>query len=109
MFSKLEQLLRHVDITVTTIAKEYPAEVKCEPGCADCCHAVFDVSFIEAAYIAAYLEKHPEIIAEQQERASKAAEAWEISAEKGVIPRRPASAVRFWLRIIFVVPMVSGQ
>jgi len=88
MFSKLEQLLRHVDNTVTTIAKDYPAEVKCAPGCADCCHAVFDVSFIEAAYIAAYLEKHPEIITEQQERASKAAEAWENLGREGSDPAK---------------------
>ncbi len=84
MFFKLEKLLQYIDKTVISIADEYPAEVKCAPGCADCCHAVFDVSFIEAAYIAAYLEQHPEIIAEQQELASKAAEAWEaLSREEG--------------------------
>lgn len=84
MFTTLETLLRYIDQTVVRIADQYHDEINCKPGCADCCHAVFDISFIEAAYIAAYLKQHPHILAEQQELAQQAAEAWEaLCREQG--------------------------
>ncbi|MBU0680619.1 MAG: YkgJ family cysteine cluster protein [Proteobacteria bacterium] len=55
MFSKLLHLYSVVDQAVTQIRNQFPAEVKCGPGCADCCHALFDVSAIEAAYLASLL------------------------------------------------------
>ncbi len=57
MFSKLLHLYNVVDQTVAQISKQFADEVKCRPGCADCCHAVFDVSAIEAAYLASLLTK----------------------------------------------------
>ena len=57
MFSNLEELYQSVDQAVDTIIQQHPLEVRCRKGCADCCHAVFDVSFIEAAYIATFLQE----------------------------------------------------
>ncbi|MEN8256792.1 MAG: YkgJ family cysteine cluster protein [Thermodesulfobacteriota bacterium] len=57
MFSKLLHLYSVVDQAVAQICSQFPDEVKCGPGCADCCHAVFDVSAIEAAYLAGLLSK----------------------------------------------------
>lgn len=59
MFSKLLHLYSVVDQTVAQISKQYSEEVKCHPGCADCCHAMFDVSAIEAAYLAGLLGDEP--------------------------------------------------
>jgi Fe-S-cluster containining protein len=50
-FDQLLELYGVVDRTVTTLRERFPAEIACERGCADCCAAVFDVSFIEAAYL----------------------------------------------------------
>jgi Fe-S-cluster containining protein len=73
MFQKLENLFEFVDKTVEQILQEHREKVLCKPGCADCCHALFDVSFIEAAYIATFLTNHPEIVEHQLIRAEQAA------------------------------------
>ena len=52
MFSNLRKLYKFVDETAQRVKEEFPDEVKCRPGCTDCCSAVFDVSYIEAAYLA---------------------------------------------------------
>ncbi|MBW1933338.1 MAG: YkgJ family cysteine cluster protein [Deltaproteobacteria bacterium] len=51
MFKDLENLFDFADRTVADIQKRYSQEVRCKKGCTDCCHAVFDVSLIEALYI----------------------------------------------------------
>lgn len=73
MFSKLKELYQFVDSTVLKIQEQFSEHVRCTPGCADCCHAVFDISFIEAAYLASHLINHPKILESQQERAQTAA------------------------------------
>lgn len=70
MFSTLLHLYSVVDQTVAQIRSQFPDEVKCGPGCADCCHATFDVSAIEAAYLASLLSS--EIRAELSTGAQKA-------------------------------------
>ena len=70
MFSKLLHLYSVIDQAVSQICGQFPDEVKCGPGCADCCHAVFDVSAIEAAYLLSLLSK--EQLAELQEPAKDA-------------------------------------
>lgn len=77
MFGQLEHLFRFVDETVATICRQHPEAVRCRPGCADCCHALFDVSFIEAAALAAHLKKQPELRELCREVAEVAAEAYE--------------------------------
>ncbi len=57
MFTKLLHLYNVVDQAVAQICQQFAAEVKCGPGCADCCHAMFDVSAIEAAYLASLLSQ----------------------------------------------------
>ncbi len=50
-FAKYEALVDMVDNIFARVRKEYPACVNCKKGCADCCHAVFDVTLIEALYL----------------------------------------------------------
>ncbi|MCF8068552.1 MAG: YkgJ family cysteine cluster protein [Desulfobacterales bacterium] len=50
-FKKYEALVALADETFNKIKKEYPVLVRCETKCSDCCHALFDVSLVEALYI----------------------------------------------------------
>lgn len=88
MFSKIQELYQFVDTTVVEITNQFSEEVRCLPGCADCCHAVFDVSFIEAAYVAHFLSRHRDILASGQERARSGAVAFEkLLQEKSDLAR----------------------
>lgn len=73
MLNPIIELFEAVDQAVGQIYKKHPDEIQCKKGCSDCCHAVFDVSFIEACYLATYLRKHSEIASTQAEKAKKAA------------------------------------
>ena len=33
------------------VKEQFPDAVKCREGCADCCHALFDITLIEALYV----------------------------------------------------------
>lgn len=50
-FERYEALSALADQLFNHIASESPDCVACKPFCADCCHAVFDLTFIEALYI----------------------------------------------------------
>ena len=50
-FKAYEELAKSVEKAFGQIAADYPKEVNCRPGCADCCYALFDVTLIEAVYI----------------------------------------------------------
>ncbi len=50
-FKRYEQLVAAVDATFERVKNQYPDCVKCEVTCSDCCHALFDLTLIEALYI----------------------------------------------------------
>jgi Fe-S-cluster containining protein len=50
-FEKYEMLSRAADDAFEAIRKSHPDCVTCKTGCADCCHALFDLTLIEAMYI----------------------------------------------------------
>ncbi len=50
-FEKYETVVSHVDTAFQRVKDRYPDEVRCEPGCADCCYAMFDLTLIEALYL----------------------------------------------------------
>lgn len=50
-FKKYEALVSNVEAAFAQVKDNYPEEVKCKQGCADCCHALFDLTLIEALYI----------------------------------------------------------
>ena len=50
-FKKYEALSKTADDIFNKVKDEYPQEVRCAQGCADCCHALFDMTLIEALYI----------------------------------------------------------
>jgi len=51
IFSKYATEARKADYLFHAIQEKYPLSVKCRIRCSDCCHAVFGVFPIEAAYI----------------------------------------------------------
>lgn len=51
VFQQYELLRADVDSIFSKMANSYPQCVTCHPGCSDCCHALFDLSLVEAIYI----------------------------------------------------------
>lgn len=60
IFKKYENLAAQAEAVFQHVEKNYPACVCCRPGCSDCCHAVFDLSLVEAMYLNhAFRKKYP--------------------------------------------------
>jgi Fe-S-cluster containining protein len=73
-FEKYMKIVESVDKVFEQIKEKYPDCVKCKTECSDCCHALFDIGFVEALYInKKFLEKFesPELEA-LLEKANKA-------------------------------------
>jgi Fe-S-cluster containining protein len=51
LFRDYEFLVDKAEKAYQKVAGEYPSCIRCERGCTDCCHAVFGLFHIEAAYI----------------------------------------------------------
>lgn len=50
-FKKYEALVQQVDAAFDKVKEAYGECVTCKVGCSDCCHALFDLTLIEAIYI----------------------------------------------------------
>ena len=50
-FEKYRALVKQVDAVFQKVQAEYEACVTCKMGCSDCCHALFDLTLIEALYL----------------------------------------------------------
>lgn len=50
-FVGYEALVGQIDTLFQKVSGDFPAEVVCKKGCSDCCHALFDISLIEALYL----------------------------------------------------------
>lgn len=58
-FAEYEKLVAEVDKLFAAVRGQCGDLVTCKPGCDDCCHALFDLSFIEGAYLnARFNETH---------------------------------------------------
>lgn len=51
LFEEYYQIVIKADQGFNDVKLEFPDEVRCENGCSDCCHAVFGLFLIEAAFI----------------------------------------------------------
>lgn len=59
-FLRYETLAREADAAFQHIRAQFPQEVTCAKGCASCCHALFDLSLVEALYLnAKFSERFP--------------------------------------------------
>ena len=50
-FQRYEALLRLADQLFEQVADKHPECIRCNVGCSDCCHAIFDLTLIEALYL----------------------------------------------------------
>ncbi|WP_300672044.1 YkgJ family cysteine cluster protein [Desulfoluna sp.] len=73
-FSRYEALVGQVGQIFTQVSSEFKDEVACKPGCDDCCHALFDLTFVEALYLKSKFDElfTGKVRYEITERASKA-------------------------------------
>lgn len=68
VFKKYETFVDQLDGVFESVRQQYSDCVKCKLECSDCCHALFDLSLVEALYINAKFletidaEKKPEIM-----------------------------------------------
>ncbi|MCC8195039.1 MAG: YkgJ family cysteine cluster protein [Deltaproteobacteria bacterium] len=51
VFARYEALAREADNAFERVRQDFPDSVTCREGCADCCHALFDLPLVEAAYL----------------------------------------------------------
>lgn len=51
VFEDYERLTAQADELFGRVREQFPAEVACASGCSDCCHALFDLSLVEAMYL----------------------------------------------------------
>ena len=51
IFDKYEVLVKTAEDVFARVKSDFPECVKCKTGCSDCCHALFDLTLIEALYI----------------------------------------------------------
>lgn len=57
-FARYEALAAEADALFAKVAAACPGMMPCAPGCGDCCHALFDLTFIEALYLNHQFNKH---------------------------------------------------
>lgn len=50
-FDKYKAIVNQVDAVFKKVQEEHQDCVRCKVGCSDCCHALFDLTLIEALYI----------------------------------------------------------
>ncbi|MCP3952210.1 MAG: YkgJ family cysteine cluster protein [Desulfobacterales bacterium] len=75
-FEKYEELVATTTEAFNRVKKDHSDCVKCEVGCADCCHALFDLTLIEALYInhkfkATYPGEKSELLLERANRSDR--------------------------------------
>jgi Fe-S-cluster containining protein len=56
-FDKYKAIVDQVDAVFQRVQAEHEDCVRCRVGCSDCCHAIFDLSLVEALYIKAQFDK----------------------------------------------------
>ncbi len=57
IFARYENLRAEADTLFDRVREACPQCVTCKEGCSDCCHAMFDLSLVEAMYIHRAFEK----------------------------------------------------
>jgi len=50
-FKRYEAIIGEADQVFHAVRDKYAENVRCEKGCSDCCHALFDLTLVEALYL----------------------------------------------------------
>jgi Fe-S-cluster containining protein len=73
LLAELDHLRARADASFARVAQLHPQAVACRPGCDDCCHALFDLSPMEAVSLAlAFLDLPRQTRREVRRRGQKA-------------------------------------
>lgn len=85
--NELNSLFGAIEQAFASVSKAHPEAVACGKGCADCCHAVFDVSLVEAVNLLAGLQQlSPGVRRQISEAAHAAHPSWSQAMVSGVDP-----------------------
>jgi len=83
----LDTLFAAIDQAFEAVRQEHPEAIACGKGCADCCHAVFDVSLVEAVNLLVHFQKLDHTMREQiTVAAQEARQGWEQIMESRLDP-----------------------
>lgn len=78
MHNELDELFAAIDQAFKAVSQAHPEAVSCGRGCSDCCHAVFDVSLVEAVNLRAHFQRLASPVQEQIVVAAREArQGWE--------------------------------
>ena len=87
MSHDLDTLFAAIDQAFEAVRQAHPEAVACGKGCADCCHAVFDVSLVEAVNLQSCFQKLDQALQDQiAVAAQEALQAWERIMEERLDP-----------------------
>ena len=53
-YKKYAAIIAEADAVFNTVKKSFAENVRCEKGCSDCCHALFDLALVEALHLNQY-------------------------------------------------------
>lgn len=56
-FDQYEVLAKAADQVFVQVQAQFPKEIECKLECSDCCHAMFDVTLVEALYLNYHFNK----------------------------------------------------
>jgi len=75
--TELHKIFALVDEAFKTVTEAFPDEVHCDKGCQDCCHAVFDISLIEAVNLWDHIQRlNPDLQDEIRRGAEESLPLW---------------------------------
>jgi Fe-S-cluster containining protein len=83
----LHSLFAAVDQAFMAVRQKHPEAIACAKGCADCCHAAFDVSLVEAVNLKDHIMRLDPALRERiGGAAQEAVRAWEGIVASGTDP-----------------------
>lgn len=93
-FHRYEYLAKAADQVFIQVQSQFKDEINCKMGCSDCCHAVFDITLVEAMYLNFQFEKlltgkKREDILEKANRADRKAYKLKHAAYKSIEAGKP--------------------
>ncbi len=84
---EFEALLQELEKNFENVKRRYPKEVRCRKGCHECCLAPFDLSLVEALYLAQAFRRLPRRDRREVERRlQKYEKDWEKKVPKPATP-----------------------
>ena len=112
-FDKYKAIVDQVDAVFKRVQEEHKECVSCKVGCSDCCHALFDLTLIEALYIKnqfdkVFKENARELIIERANEADRAVYRLKRKAFKDHEDGKPENEI-IVLPNFYVFPVIHFQ